>query len=153
MGKLKQQTIGERLRILREHYKSRGLTAKTLSEIAGISPMQLNNIENDKVKHVSYDFIKSVADGLGSTIDWIENGTGEMLPNGEVEIKANSNKESELDNPYRDYLIQKLEADTLKWEKMYNTLLEKVMSSMSLGKLNGYPLTAKGHKRAILLGN
>jgi transcriptional regulator with XRE-family HTH domain len=46
----KQQTVGERLRTLRERYKGRGVTAKILSEAAGITPMQLNNLENDKGK-------------------------------------------------------------------------------------------------------
>jgi transcriptional regulator with XRE-family HTH domain len=118
----KQQTVGERLRTLRERYKGRGVTAKILSEAAGITPMQLNNLENDKVKTPSHDTLIKIASFLGSTVQWIETGKGEMLPEGEIEIKK---PEGSTGDPYRDYAIQRLEREVEKEEQQAKTWQEK----------------------------
>lgn len=100
--KPKGKTAGERLKSLREHYKSRGVTAKVLSEIAGISPMQLNKMENDKVKSLNYETLKLIANALGSTVEWIEKGTGDPLPNGMVDVSAEQETTEGKDSPWKN---------------------------------------------------
>jgi transcriptional regulator with XRE-family HTH domain len=79
-------TIGGRLRSLREHYRDRQVTAKMIADAAGITPMQLNNMENDKVKTYSYDALTRIANYLGSTVEWLQSGNGKMLPAGTVDV-------------------------------------------------------------------
>lgn len=119
----KEFTVGERLRALRDRYKARGVTAKMISEGVGITPMQLNNMENDKVKTYNYDTITKIAAMLGSTNEWLMTGKGEMLPNGEIEVKKPESDSH--DSPYRDYAIQRLEREVEKEESATKTWQEK----------------------------
>jgi transcriptional regulator with XRE-family HTH domain len=151
--KTKKQTVGERLKSLREAYKGRGVTAKAIADAAKISPMQLNNMENDRVKSFNYETVRLIAQYLGSTPEWIMDNNGDMLPNGLVEVNSSTDSnETSVKNPYRDFAIQQMEQrihdkeqEASTWRQKYEQVwgrLEFLMDRMQVGKLKPVEETA-----------
>ena len=67
-------TVGEAMRAARE---KAGLTQAALSKITGISPVTLNQYENDRYSP-RLDIVEMLADTLGVSIDeYVGHGTGE----------------------------------------------------------------------------
>jgi len=156
---MKPKKIGERIKFLREHYKPKGLTGKKLAEIAKISTMQLINIEADRVKSINYDVLKRISNGLGTTLEWLESGTGEMLPNGDVDISNIINSEEISNNPYENYAIKRLEEEANKWQEEAGSwknkcdeafaMLNKMIDRFSMGKHNPFALPAGSQKSVV----
>lgn len=143
--KNKSQTVGERLKTLREHYKAKGLTAKMIAETVNISPMQLNNMEADRVKSHNYETISLIAEYLGSTADWILSGEGKMLPDGEVDFRKRSVSASNKNLYYRDELVAELKQEAAEWKAEYQwikQLLNDLRNGATLGKLRRVKGTA-----------
>lgn len=154
----KNQTVGERIKSLREHYKHRGVTVKLTADYLGISPMQLNNYENDKVKYYGYEIIKKMATGFGSTIEWIEHGKGQMLPKGEIDITPIlSGEVKAADNPWKDEAFSQLTQRCDKLQQQYDNLMalfnDTVAAfSVKLGKLKAPYLTGQRITKRRLYG-
>jgi transcriptional regulator with XRE-family HTH domain len=158
MGMKKQKTtMGERIRTLRDAYKHRGLTAKMISDYLGISPMQLNHFENDK-RVPYFDNLKKMTTLLGTTMEWIDKGEGEMLPHGEADISLAFFKQDESFWKEEAYTEVKSQRDKL--EAKYNELMALFNNTvaafnMKMGKLKGLNSTGPRHfkKRRLLRPN
>lgn len=120
---MKAKTIGERLQVLRNEY---GLTSEKLAALAGMTRVTIDNIE----KGLSNPYrrnVETLASKLGSTYEWLQDGKGEMLPNGKIELSSETMGLSI--NPYRDYLIQKMEGEIAFYRQL--------LSQMAGGKGGG----------------
>lgn len=106
------ETIGNRIKKLRIHYE---LSLIDFSALCGVSSTTIHNYESGKWETPNIVTLYKIVELLGTTIDWLKNGNGEMLPIG---IKNIYNEENEkikfLQNEI--YIQQKENIDALKLE-------------------------------------
>lgn len=103
---MKQKTISERIRILRSEYN---LTAEKFAALVGLSRVAVDNIEKGMSRpHINT--MEKIANRLGSTFEWIQNGEGEMLPNGKIQVDPAKriSQEAMAFDPARDTLYIEL---------------------------------------------
>lgn len=125
---MKKQTTGERIKLLRTEYR---LTQAEFASIIKVSTLTISNIERG-VTQTSYpETIKNIADKFGTTYEWISEGRGEMLPNGKLELTKQDNDQ----DPYRDYLVQKLEKDVTTWQEKYDQVWQ-MLTKFTTGDIN-----------------
>jgi transcriptional regulator with XRE-family HTH domain len=128
---MKPKTLGQRLKLLREEY---GQTQGELAANIGLKGhVGIYKIESDKTEKPQAETLRNIAKLYGTTVEWLMEGKGDMLPNGKIEIKSVSSNDQS--NPWRDALIQKLEGEAKKWYEEY--LDTKAMLKLALqGKFN-----------------
>lgn len=112
-------TLGERVKMLREHYR------KSQSEFAsaiGFKSYQgVSKIENGTSEPQDAT-IEKMSKQYGTTREWLLQGTGAMLPNGMVEMEAETSEQS---SPWRDEALTNLKAEV----KFYRDLLMQMTGS------------------------
>lgn len=114
---MKNKTIGERLTILRNEYN---LTPEKLAALVGVTRVTIDNIEKGASNPYRSN-VEKIASTLGSTYEWLGMGKGEMLPGGKIELMSPEKTGISI-NPYRDYLVQKLEGEIVFYRQLLNNL-------------------------------
>lgn len=100
---MKTKTMGERLTLLRDEY---GLTPERLAALLNITRVAVDNIEKGISQNPRGSTIDNIVTRLGTTHEWLLNGSGEMLPNGRVQINQPAN--TSMFDPATDTLYKEL---------------------------------------------
>lgn len=101
-----KETMGDRVRLLRKHY---GLSQHDFAGKIGMKGhVGLNKIENGATVKPQGDTINNMVSVFGTTRDWLLEGKGEMLPNGDADITVPLEA---VTNPYRDFAIQRMQKE------------------------------------------
>lgn len=110
--------LGSRLKTLRLEY---GISQSDFGNYIGISYVAVANIEKGVTLSPQMDTMKKIVEVYGTTSEWLNEGKGEMLPEGKRHLIKTSDAEN---NPYKDYAIQRLEKEADTWQQKYNQLFE-----------------------------
>lgn len=78
-----EQNLASRIKILRTHYN---LSIKEFALRCGLSHVAIFQLEKGKTLKPHKGTLIKIAKLFGVQIDWVLNGTGDMLPNGNVKI-------------------------------------------------------------------
>ena len=81
----KQQTLAERLILLREEYS---ITPEKMGAILNKSRVAVDNIEKGITTKPQETTINLIAEKFGTTKEWLMNGEGVMLPNGKLKLSS-----------------------------------------------------------------
>lgn len=122
-------TINERVRMLRTYLNQ---TQQEFSHVVGVTPTQLSRIENGE-SSPQKGTIKQIIDSTGVNSEWLFDGIGEL------KVHAVVKQTQEVNNPYRDYTIQKLEKDITTWQEKYNELFQMFNKFLDRGGNLGKP--------------
>ncbi|MBA3662740.1 MAG: helix-turn-helix transcriptional regulator [Bacteroidetes bacterium] len=96
----KKQTLGDRVRELRDHYRHSQIT---FGERVNLSHIAVGRIESGFTKNPQGDTINRIAEAYGTSVEWLMEGKGEMLPNGKEEaVKANKSFDPATDTLYKE---------------------------------------------------
>lgn len=69
-------------KVISEILAKEGLNAKRFAEIIGVTPTQVYDLKNGKVKRISYKFADKILDKFSKySKSWLMTGEGEMLNN------------------------------------------------------------------------
>lgn len=143
------KTLGERLKMLREHYR---LSQAAFGSKVGLSHVAVSNIEIGAVEAPRQRSLDSIIKEYGTTYEWLMNGEGEMIPGGSHEFQKKSG------DLFQDALYKELKEDKTKWEQKFNELLANyttLVSKLNLGKFKATSIAARSqkHNRVLVVRN
>lgn len=107
-----ESTIGDRIKILRTHYN---MSLREFATKCEVSYVIIHKYEARKKNHISVSTLYKIVNIFGTTIDWLVEGKGQMLPNG---MNYKAVRENELFNFWQDeaFIQQEFRIETLEKE-------------------------------------
>jgi len=119
---MKKQTIGDRVKLLRTTYR---LTQADFASKVKMSLLTISNLERGVAQNPHPDTIGNIASAFGTTVEWLEEGANEMLPNGMVDISGK--QELDSGSPWRDEAYQQIKQENARlWEMVNNFMSGKI---------------------------
>lgn len=136
------KTLGERVFALREHYRLNQYEFG--ARLGGVSHVAIGNIERGDTKTPQKRTLQSIVDEFGTTMDWLLEGKGEMIPGGSAEFERKSK------DIYQDALYKELKQDKETWKEKYEQvfkMLSNIMEKGNLGKFKATVIAARKFKK------
>lgn len=131
-----ETSVSLRIKQLRTHYN---LSVKEFAQKCGLSHVAIFHLENGKTNKPHRGSLQRIATVFGTTADWILYGTGEMLPNGTIQIYVDANLESH----WKDEAFQEI--------RNKNSLLEKEVERL-WQMINHFTSGAKPNLQIVMDG-
>lgn len=123
-----QKTLGERLKHLRGHYR---LSQAAFASRIGASHIAISNIEMGFVELPRQKTLEAIAKEFGTTIDWLLEGKGEMIPGGSFEFEKRAATDG---NPWKEEAYTLLKEEKEAWKQKFEQLFDAMIKGGSLGK-------------------
>jgi transcriptional regulator with XRE-family HTH domain len=120
-----KRTVNERVKVLRTHLN---LTQQAFAELVGITSTQLSRIEGGEGTPQK-STLQKIVDATGVSFEWIEHGEGDL------KAQVIKREAQVVENPYKDYLVQKLEKDVSTWQQKYDEVFS-MLKSFTSGEVN-----------------
>jgi len=122
--------IGKRIKELRAERK---ITAKELSEKCGVPEKSIYKIESEGVKDPRISSVKSIAEGLGCSIDEIVTGIDvDTVTTQMIDILHSSEFIEKVEKEYLIHKIEELRTESTKRKYMEQNVPEEVADDIAL---------------------
>lgn len=109
--------MGDRLRLLRTAYR---LSQAKFAAAVDLSGVAISNMETGVAQNPYPSTLSAIAKKFGTTYEWLQDGSGDMLPNGLVNLAP---ADEISDTPWRDEAYQVMKQENTRLWDMVNKFM------------------------------